>query len=80
MSASTPEAALKPEVTSHEKPTFIKNNVVHYCVPILLRVTKTASLGISNILSPLMQIAEDGGLESAIRCDIGLKVAFIMVS
>jgi alanine dehydrogenase len=25
--------ALKPEVTSHEKPTFIKNNVVHYCVP-----------------------------------------------
>ena len=63
------------EVTSHEKPTFIKNNVVHYCVPnIASRYSKTASLGISNILSPfLMQIAEDGGLESAIRCDMGLK-------
>jgi alanine dehydrogenase len=34
-------------------------------------------LAISNILSPLMQIAEDGGLESAIRCDIGLKTESI---
>ncbi|SDW52067.1 alanine dehydrogenase [Flavobacterium degerlachei] len=63
------------EVTSHEKPTFIKSNVVHYCVPnIPSRYSKTASLAISNIISPyLMQIAEDGGIESAIRCDIGLK-------
>jgi alanine dehydrogenase len=36
---------LKPEVTSHEKPTFIKNNVVHYCVPILLRVTQNCFTG-----------------------------------
>lgn len=63
------------EVTSHEKPTFIKNNVLHYCVPnIPSRYPKTASLAISNIISPyLMQIAEDGGIESAIRCDHGLK-------
>ena len=63
------------EVTSHEKPTFIKNNVLHYCVPnIPSRYSKTASLSISNIISPyLMKIAEDGGIESAIRCDIGLK-------
>ncbi|MGZ9675749.1 alanine dehydrogenase [Flavobacterium sp. GNP001] len=63
------------EVTSHEKPTFIKNNVLHYCVPnIPSRYSKTASLSISNIISPyLMQIAEDGGIESAIRCDKGLK-------
>ena len=63
------------EVTSHEKPTFIKNNVVHYCVPnIPSRYSKTASLSISNIISPyLMKIAEDGGIESAIRCDKGLK-------
>jgi alanine dehydrogenase len=63
------------EVTSHEKPTFIKSNVVHYCVPnIPSRYSKTASLAISNIISPfLMQIAADGGLESAIRCDAGLK-------
>ena len=63
------------EVTSHEKPTFIKNNVLHYCVPnIPSRYSKTASLSISNIISPyLMKIAEDGGIESAIRCDKGLK-------
>ena len=63
------------EVTSHEKPTFIKNNVLHYCVPnIPSRYSKTASLSISNIISPyLMQISEDGGIESAIRCDKGLK-------
>ena len=63
------------EVTTHEKPTFIKNNVVHYCVPnIPSRYSKTATLSISNIITPyLMQIAEDGGIESAIRCNKGLK-------
>ncbi|WP_406843535.1 alanine dehydrogenase [Flavobacterium soyae] len=63
------------EVTTHEKPTFIKNNVLHYCVPnIPSRYSKTASLSISNMLTPyLHQIAEDGGLESAIRCNKGLK-------
>ncbi len=63
------------EVTSHEKPTFVKNNVIHYCVPnIPSRYSKTASLSISNILTPyLLQIAEDGGIESAIRCNNGLK-------
>ena len=63
------------EVTTHEKPTFIKSNVLHYCVPnIPSRYSKTASLSISNILTPyLLQIADDGGLESAIRCNVGLK-------
>ena len=63
------------EVTTHEKPTFIKNNVIHYCVPnIPSRYSKTASLSISNIITPfLLQIAEDGGIESAIRCNRGLK-------
>ncbi len=63
------------EVTTHEKPTFVKNNVIHYCVPnIPSRYSKTASLSISNILTPyLLQIADDGGLESSIRCNQGLK-------
>ena len=63
------------EVTTHEKPTYIKNNVIHYCVPnIPSRYSKTASLSLSNIITPfLLQIAEDGGLESAIRCNKGLK-------
>ncbi|KLT70410.1 MULTISPECIES: alanine dehydrogenase [Flavobacterium] len=63
------------EVTTHEKPTFIKSNVLHYCVPnIPSRYSKTASLSISNMLTPyLLQIAEEGGLESSIRCNKGLK-------
>ncbi|ESU27174.1 pyridine nucleotide transhydrogenase, alpha subunit [Flavobacterium limnosediminis JC2902] len=63
------------EITTHEKPTFIKNNVIHYCVPnIPSRYSKTASMSISNIITPsLLKIAEDGGLEMAIRCDRGLK-------
>jgi alanine dehydrogenase len=63
------------EITTHEKPTFIKNGVIHYCVPnIPSRYSKTASMSISNIISPfLLHIAEDGGIESAIRCNRGLK-------
>ena len=63
------------EITTHEKPTFVKNNVVHYCVPnIPSRYSKTASMSISNIISPfLLQMADDGGLESAVRCNRGLK-------
>ncbi|AWI26494.1 alanine dehydrogenase [Flavobacterium pallidum] len=63
------------EITTHENPTFIKHDVIHYCVPnIPSRYSKTASLSISNIITPyLIQIAEDGGAESAIRCNNGLK-------
>ena len=63
------------EITTHEKPTFIKSNVIHYCVPNNpSRYSKTASMSISNIITPsLLKIADDGGLESAIRCDRGLK-------
>lgn len=63
------------EITTHENPTFVKHDVVHYCVPnIPSRYSKSASLSISNIITPyLLQIADDGGIESAIRCDDGLK-------
>lgn len=63
------------EVTTHENPTFVKHNVIHYCVPnIPSRYCKTASLSLSNIITPnLLQIAEDGGIESAIRVNKGLR-------
>ncbi len=63
------------EITTHEKPTFIKNDVIHYCVPnIPSRYSKTASLSISNIITPsLIHIAEDGGIEMALRLNKGLK-------
>ncbi len=63
------------EMTSHDSPTFIKYDVIHYGVPnIPARYPKTASISISNIFTPyILQIAERGGLENAIRFDDGLK-------
>lgn len=68
------------EVTNHKKPTFIKHGVVHYCVPnIPSRYSKTASQAMSNILIPyLLQIGENGGVESAIRYDADLKNGIYM--
>ena len=63
------------EVTTHKKSTFIKHNVVHYCVPnIPARYPRTSSVSISNIFTPyLLKIGEDGGLENSLRFDRGLK-------
>ncbi|MFD1162215.1 MULTISPECIES: alanine dehydrogenase [Hwangdonia] len=63
------------EVTTHKKPTFIKHNVVHYCVPnIPAKYSRTASVSISNIFTPyLLKIAEEGGIENSLRFDRGLK-------
>ncbi|MBC9797272.1 alanine dehydrogenase, partial [Sinomicrobium weinanense] len=53
------------EVTTHDKPTFEKYGVIHYCVPnIPARYSRTASVSISNIFTPyLLKIGEEGGLE-----------------
>ena len=63
------------EVTSHNKPVFTKYGVVHYCVPnIASRVARTASMSISNLITPiLLRIAEEGGVENIIRKDEFLR-------
>ena len=63
------------EITTHDRPTFIKHGVIHYCVPnIPARYSRTASVSISNIFTPyLLKIADDGGIENALRFDRGLK-------
>ena len=63
------------EMTSHKHPSIIKHGVIHYGVPnIPARYPKSASISLSNIFTPsLMQIAECGGLEEAIRFDPGLR-------
>jgi len=53
------------EVTSHENPTFSKHEVIHYCVPnISAKVARTASIAISNIMTPILL---DAGETSAIE-------------
>ncbi|GGK29184.1 alanine dehydrogenase [Yeosuana aromativorans] len=63
------------EVTTHRNPTFVKHDVIHYCVPnIPARYSRTASVSISNIFTPyLLKIADDGGIENSLRFDKGLK-------
>ncbi|WP_179334817.1 alanine dehydrogenase [Winogradskyella costae] len=63
------------EVTTHDRPVFEYNGVVHYCVPnIPARYSRTASVSISNIFTPyLLEIGEYGGIENALRFDRGLK-------
>ncbi len=63
------------EITTHKNPTFVKSGVTHYCVPnIPSRYSKTASISLSNIFTPyILNMADDGGIEHAIRLDKGLK-------
>jgi len=63
------------DITSHDKPTFVKHGVTHYCVPnIPARFARTASISLSNIFTPyLLDIGEDGGIENKLRFDKGLK-------
>ena len=68
------------EITSHNKPTRNKFDVIHYGVPnIPSRYPKTASVSISNIFTPyLLKIGEDGGLENSLRFDKGLRNGLYM--
>jgi alanine dehydrogenase len=62
------------EVTTHDKPTFVKHGVIHYCVPnIPSRVARTASDAISNILTSLLLKAETGGILNLITANEGLR-------
>ncbi|TFV97101.1 alanine dehydrogenase [Algoriphagus kandeliae] len=55
-------------MTTHENPTFMVHDVIHYCVPnIASRVSRTASYSLSNIFTPIiLQMADLGGAEEMI--------------
>ena len=61
--------------TTHEKPTYIYEGVIHYCVPnVLSRVARTATIAYSNVFLPLFQnVSWQGGFTNAIRFDSGLR-------
>ncbi len=56
------------EMTFHDQPTYVKHGIIHYCVPnIASRVSRTASVALSNIFTPiLLQMADLGGAEEMI--------------
>lgn len=57
-------------ITTHDGPTYKKYDVIHYCVPnIPSRVSRTASIAISNIFTPiLLTMGRMGGFEEMMRC------------
>ncbi len=63
------------EVTSLDKPTFVKHDVIHYCVPnIASRVSRTASVAVSNILTPiLLKAGNAGSMEYLFLNNLGLR-------
>ncbi len=68
------------EVTSHEKPTIVKHNVIHYGVTnITSIVARTTTKALSNFfLQYLNTIAQVGDLKNAIKKDNGLKSGVYM--
>jgi alanine dehydrogenase len=62
-------------VTNHNEPTFVKHDVIHYCVPnIASRVSRTASFALSNIFSPiLLDMGDNGGCRELIKHDQGFR-------
>lgn len=63
------------EVTSLDKPTFIKHGVIHYCVPnIASKVSRTASAAVSNIITPLLiKAGVYGGIEALLHNHAGFR-------
>lgn len=63
------------ELTSYKSPTFVKHDVVHYCVPnIPSGFARTASQAVSNVLMPLLlEVSGEGGLEEMIWHKFNLR-------
>ncbi|PHN07432.1 alanine dehydrogenase [Flavilitoribacter nigricans] len=62
-------------VTTLSKPTFTKHEVIHYCVPnIASKVARTASIAVSNILTPiLLKAGSTGSIETLFFSNLGLR-------
>ncbi len=63
------------ECRTHPSPVFIKHGVIHYCVPnIASRVSRTATIALSNIFAPLLlSIGESGGIKASLMESAGLR-------
>jgi alanine dehydrogenase len=61
--------------TTHQKPVFRHQDVIHYCVPNMASgVSRTASRAISNVLMPLISQSSDfGGMETLIESKSGIR-------
>jgi alanine dehydrogenase len=62
-------------VTSIDKPTFVRHGVIHYCVPnIASQVSRTASIAISNIMTPLLiKIGDSNSIDNLMMLHEGIR-------
>ena len=60
-------------ITSLKKPCYIEHGVIHYCVPnITSLVSRTTSIAVSNILTPLLlAIGHSGGINQFVKTNRG---------
>ena len=63
------------EIRTIDRPSFVKYGVIHYCVPnIASRVSRTASIALSNVFSPmLLAMGEYGGFINHLKENRGLR-------
>jgi alanine dehydrogenase len=63
------------EIRTIENPAYVKYGVIHYCVPnIASRVSRTASIALSNVFSPmLIAMGEYGGFINHLKENRGLR-------
>jgi len=63
------------EVTNHANPTFVKHGIIHYCVPnIASKIPRTASIAVSNIVTPLLiKAGTTGGIGSLLFNHHGMR-------
>ena len=63
------------EMTTLDKPTFVKHGVIHYCVPnIASKVSRTSSKAVSNIVTPLLiKMCESHHVESLLYANPGIR-------
>jgi alanine dehydrogenase len=60
--------------TNHSNPTFVEEDVIHYCVPNMTGVLgRTATHAMSNATWPFIQLVADRGIEKALEENHTLK-------
>lgn len=63
------------ECRSHRESTYVKHDVIHYSVPnVPSRVARTASIALSNIISPIMlDMGNVGGIKALLKNKMGVR-------
>lgn len=70
------------KITNLKTPSYNKDGIIHYCVPnISSRVSRTASIALSNILSPIIiRIGEEAGIMNCLKTNPGIRNGIYVIN